>query len=376
MKKLGQFFFALVVMLLIIYLQPVLFSEQKAAPSQKNSIPTVIHKSLPYHELEATGFAGFVGKNITELEEVLGAPREQIPTALGFDWRVYGDNEEDLVQAGVSDGKIITIVALGHADLLQPFKVGMNLTDIADITTLYSNFSFSYMEKEYELELTEEDMNYRPLVAFNNGTFAILQFNQATGKLLAVRYLNKMQLLQLMPYQLNSGKLPELTLAENVDWESINKASTAQLLELINILRKEDRYKTYQLDDELQAEVGSALSAFLQDPQKILVNPNRLEQWQDQHQQLSFANIFSLTKEEFDRLQPKAGNGQSIHGILMSPAYDVPWLVLMWYGDLVYQENFRHRNDQQAGIVFSQDAMLFYIQEATDGKSEKESGSS
>ncbi|MGY6462763.1 CAP-associated domain-containing protein, partial [Corynebacterium sp. UMB8791] len=71
--------------------------------------------------------------------------------------------------------------------------------------TIYSNFAFNFHHEAYDVELMEEDMNYRPLVAFDNGSFAVLFFNQRTGGLMAVNYVNKETLLTEMPYQLNEG---------------------------------------------------------------------------------------------------------------------------------------------------------------------------
>lgn len=48
------------------------------------------------------------------------------------------------------------------------------MQDLTKITTIYTNFTFEYHDTEVGIELMEEDMNYRPLIAFDNDTFAIL----------------------------------------------------------------------------------------------------------------------------------------------------------------------------------------------------------
>ncbi|MGC3051193.1 CAP-associated domain-containing protein [Enterococcus faecalis] len=47
--------------------------------------------------------------------------------------------------------------------------------------SIYSIFAFNFHHEAYDVELMEEDMNYRPLDAFDNGSFAVLFFNQRTG---------------------------------------------------------------------------------------------------------------------------------------------------------------------------------------------------
>ena len=65
------------------------------------------------------------------------------------------------------------------------------MQDLTKITTIYTNFTFEYHDTEVGIELMEEDMNYRPLIAFDNDTFAILFFDQTTNGLFSVVYLDK-----------------------------------------------------------------------------------------------------------------------------------------------------------------------------------------
>lgn len=43
-------------------------------------------------------------------------------------------------------------------------------------TTLYANFAFEVNEQTSQIELSEYDLNNHPLVSFDNGSYAILDF--------------------------------------------------------------------------------------------------------------------------------------------------------------------------------------------------------
>lgn len=97
------------------------------------------------------------------------------------------------------------------------------MQDLTKITTIYTNFTFEYHDTEVGIELMEEDMNYRPLIAFDNDTFAILFFDQTTNGLFSVVYLDKDSLLKLLPYQVFGEGLPHYQADKSADWESINR---------------------------------------------------------------------------------------------------------------------------------------------------------
>ncbi|MFZ4460868.1 CAP-associated domain-containing protein, partial [Enterococcus gallinarum] len=79
-------------------------------------------------------------------------------------------------------------------------------------------FTFEYHDTEVGIELMEEDMNYRPLIAFDNDTFAILFFDQTTNGLFSVVYLDKDSLLKLLPYQVFGEGLPHYQADKSADW--------------------------------------------------------------------------------------------------------------------------------------------------------------
>ncbi|MDR2276593.1 MAG: hypothetical protein LBE23_01960, partial [Vagococcus sp.] len=205
MKRILEFSICLLIVTSFFYMKPVVSSYNQ--PKPKNDLIVeevkVSHKSVPYYELNTTGMAVHIGKTKQEFLKEFPKPKKDLTSFHGTEWLIYGDNTEDYYQVEIKNHVVSSVFLLGDHLESSPFSMGMNLVDLAEITTIFSNFNFEYGDEKYEVELTEDDMNYRPLVAFNNGTFAMLHINQGNGQLMAIRYLDKNSLLSIMPYQMN-----------------------------------------------------------------------------------------------------------------------------------------------------------------------------
>lgn len=78
----------------------------------------------------------------------------------------------DYLEVNVRENKVIAIKVFNNDKMIEPFKIDMKLADLSDLMTIYSNFAFNFHHEAYDVELMEEDMNYRPLVAL---IMAVLQ---------------------------------------------------------------------------------------------------------------------------------------------------------------------------------------------------------
>lgn len=364
MKRFGQFMLLFLAFMIVAYALPVIFpTEEAPTPKEEKTDVTVSHTSFPYGELAATGFAQYIDQPTEVFTKVYGEPIEIQQTALGYDWWILGENEHDYLQVAVKNSKIASIFALGDELPNDPFEIGMDLSDISEITTIFPNFDFDKKDVNYRIELSEEDMNYRPLVAFDNESFAILHLTQETGKLIGVRYLNKSTLLRLMPYQLNEGELTEKVVAEDTDWHQVNLDSQRQMQSILTILRQRGKYEPYDYPKDLTEATQKALGQFMNEPSKILTDKDRLSDWQAHENRYEFNQPFKLSSTEFGKVLEMAAMSPELHGILYTPSYDVPFLMMTWYSEALSQAQFTHKNDREVGIAFYRDAVLFVFSE-------------
>ena len=366
MKRVIEFFVCLIVVFSIVYMKPVISASKNTKPSNDLSIEKVkmTHKSVPYYELNTTGMANHIGKTKEEFLKDFPNPKKIWSSYDQSEWLVYGDSTKDYYQVEIKNHLVSSVFVLGNMVDSTPFTMDMNLVDLAEITTIFSNFNFEYGDEKYEVELTEDDMNYRPLVAFNNGTFAILHMNQLTGKLMAIRYLDKQTLLSIMPYQMEQENQVKIKhVAKDSDWKKINEANREQLTTLLNLFREKDEKRKYHLDTLLQTKSGKGMQILVEKPETIITGEAHFSDWEKVMEQQS-ETIFLLEREEMLKLTKEVElKGKKEHAIFYAPVNDVPFMITNWYGSRFYHEEIDHKKDSTIGMTFDKEKALIFFGE-------------
>ena len=365
MKRFFEFTVCLIIVFSIVYMKPVISSRNQ--PKPKNDLLVeevkVSHKSVPYYELNTTGMANHIGKTEKEFLKEFPNPKKTWDSYNGSKWLVYGETVEDTYQVEIRNHVVTSIFVLGEKVDSSPFSMGMNLVDLAEITTIFSNFNFEYGDEKYEVELTEDDMNYRPLVAFNNGTFAMLHINQGNGQLMAVRYLDKNSLLALMPYQMNQeNKVKQGLQTPPEAFEKINQDNREQLIAILNLLREKEEKEKYVLDSKLQVGATESLQTLIEKPEDILEDEARLKSWQEMVDKEDISSTFLLNEKELKKLATKVDlKEKETHGIFYYPVTDVPFMVTNWYCSRFYHEELAHKTDRLIGISFNEEMVMTFL---------------
>ncbi|MEG0732537.1 MAG: CAP-associated domain-containing protein [Vagococcus sp.] len=377
MKRFIEFFVCLFIVMSVVYLKPVISSHNQ--PKQKNDLSVekvkISHKSVPYYELNTTGMANFIGKTETEFLKEHPNPKKKWKSYYNTEWLVYGDSLNDYYQVEMKNHVVSSIFVIGSELDSTPFAMDMNLVDLAEITTIFSNFNFEYGDEKYEVELTEDDMNYRPLVAFNNGTFAVLHINQGNGKLMAIRYLDKHTLLSIMPYQMDQENKVQQSLATNVpNWEQVNFDNQQQLSTILNLLREKENKKSYQADSELEVGAKNALRKLKEKPETFIDEPDRLESFKSTTDNQFNSAPFILNKKEMSKILKSVDlTNKETHGIFYGPVIDVPFMMTNWYGSRFYHEELTHKKDTTIGLTFEKQSVMTFFGREEEKKKTVES---
>ncbi|MGX7058344.1 CAP-associated domain-containing protein [Vagococcus humatus] len=366
MKRLRDFLIVFALLLVVAYAQPVVspsfFSpkinqEQNPADSKpKNKRP----KKIDYEKIPTVGLASFIHQDPQELTKEYGEPLEIQTTSLGYDWWILGEDEKDYMQVAVRNHKVQSIFVLGKEVDTSPFRLGMSVSQVLEIGSVSPDFKIDNENTAVSFELSEKDMNHRPLLAFDNGSFAMLHFSQKTNRLIGIRYLDKETLLRLMPYQLNEEDLEAKKATDKIDWETVDNNNERQFLSIFNILKEKDQSAYYSLNKQLDEKAEQVLTSFLANPEQVLKNKNHLINWEHAKTRLDYSAPFYLTNEEFKRLLALGNlSSDSVHGIIYTPAYDVPMMIMNWYSEGVYRQQFSHKKERDMGIYFYEDVGLF-----------------
>lgn len=360
MKRVFGFLSILFLVLIGYYLQPVLFppTPKKVPVEQTNQV--VRHKALKHQTIKAEGYANYIAQPVETFEEAFGQPTKVEDSGFFFQTRDYA-SDQGILEVNVEAGKVSAIKVMGKKSEIKPFKFGMTSSQLSDQINLSADFALAYDEEPVAIELSENDMRFRPLIAFDNGTFAMLFFNGDSEKMIGAVYLDIENLLRLMPYQINSGNpLANRVQESNLDWNILNKQKQTRMIEAINRYRALSKLPQLELSEGSMNDSQKLLKSFLAAPQKAL-NNERLEEWQtDQGAHLSNLS-FELSESEFKNLAKREKISYE-NGLFYSPMVDPLFNLFNWISQDHLNELF-DAPEAELGVAIDQESVLVLLQE-------------
>jgi len=182
------------------------------------------------------GISAHIGQSSNVLIQAYGQPDRKDPSAHGYDWWIY-NMETAYLQFGVEQNKVVTAYAIGEADV-APFTIGQSVDEIFRSTFIDTEVLVEYEGSTYRFELSEEDLNVRPLVPLGN-IYAQLYLDKFTGTLSSIRFISSKHLIIQSPYEMvYSGELLSAPEHSAEDWMKIHEGEEKQILDITNIIRK------------------------------------------------------------------------------------------------------------------------------------------
>ncbi|MBO0452729.1 CAP-associated domain-containing protein [Candidatus Enterococcus murrayae] len=360
MKRVIGFLSILFLVLIGYYLQPVLFppTQGKAPVTSTNQV--VRHKALKHQTIKSEGFADYVTQPIEVFEQKFGRPTKIEDSGFFFQTRDYA-LDQGILEVNVEAGKVSTIKVMAKKADIQPFKFSMTSKQLADQINLSADFALSYDEEPVQIELSENDMRFRPLIAFDNDTFAMLFFNGSNEKMIGAVYLDMENLLRLMPYQINSGNpLANRVQESNLDWNILNQQKQERAINVINFYRGLRKLEKIPTTDSSMNDSKRLLKSFLTAPKKVLDN-ERLEEWQT-GQGAHLSNLsFELSSTEFKDLA-KNSKIDYENGFFYSPMIDPLFNLFDWVSHEHLNEAIM-ATETELGVAIDQESVLVLLQE-------------
>nr|WP_280616470.1 CAP domain-containing protein [Heyndrickxia oleronia] len=206
------------------------------------------------YERPKVGISTYIGESSNKIIKKFGEPIRKDPSAYDYEWWIYNTGES-YFQVGVDKGKIVTIYAIGKDNDITPFSIGENIQKIYQNIFLDTDITVQYEEGTYRFELTEEDLNIRPLVQLGS-IYAQLSFDKFKGTLSSVRFMDKETLIKQRPYEMSyRGRLVDPIPIVDSKWRPIELGSEKQIFDLTNIIR--ERFGLNKLEwDQKTADVA------------------------------------------------------------------------------------------------------------------------
>lgn len=207
-----------------------------------NDITTEPENTGPPFELPLPedGIVTWIGKSAEQMIEMFGNPDRIEPSIYGFDWWIYKGDSSNYFQIGIENQVVVTAYILGEDINTNPFQIGQPIQEIFQLANLSTEIQLEYQGTTYQFELTEEDLNLRPLIPIGN-FYAQLYFDKFTEKLSSIRFMNAETLIKLQPYDLvYRGTLYEMSPIEDDRWRAATDGIEKQIFDMTNVIR--DRF--------------------------------------------------------------------------------------------------------------------------------------
>lgn len=336
----------------------------KVAISKSNNY-LALDSETPHSEIDASGMATYIGKSLKEVQMKFGATQYISVASTGEKVLTYADKHAGThyFQVYLKNDRVSSIFVLGKKDPIAPFKIGMKLSDVGDFSTINPDFSFRLDQQEYQFELTEEEMNYTPLIAFTNQSFALLYFGHSKGELQAIRYVDKQSLLGIMPYELTSGEAQMQTVPPKVQTEVIDKINLIQLFETLKVLNQRESQRSIKETAGLSDQANLFLQEFLKTPTDYLQMPNELISWNKRSTGTKFLPSFWLDLSNSGMLQTQdPGFLNQTKGFIFSVVKDVPATATMIHEIEMSQNLVEKNKETTVGMAISNGTVLILWQ--------------
>ena len=201
-------------------------------------------------KLPGAGILSLMDKSSEEITALFGEPDRIDPSAYDYDWWIYQQANNQYIQIGILNHKVVTVYGIGTGVNVSPFKIGQPIQEVFKIAPVSSNLSLNFDGNSYRFEFSEEDMNTRPTVKIGD-VFVQLYIDKFDGVLSSIRALDSETFIKQRSYEVTyRGELIKAKKITNEKWSGIEDGVEKQILSITNIIRTRHHIKPVTWDEE------------------------------------------------------------------------------------------------------------------------------
>jgi len=179
-----------------------------------------------------------IGESEQSILSIYGKPDRIDPSYYDYEWWIYNKDLDHYIQIGIFNEKVVTIYVIGKNVDISPFYIGQPVQELFSKMSPKPTISIDYKGNSFQFELSEQDLNTRPLFEMN-GNYLQVYIDQFTGKVSSIRLLDKEALIKQRPYELiYRGQLISSKPISDKEKRQVEEGQEKQIFDITNIIRK------------------------------------------------------------------------------------------------------------------------------------------
>ncbi|MGA9287767.1 MAG: CAP domain-containing protein [Anaerobacillus sp.] len=228
-----------------------IINEEKAVldettTKEKNKV--VKDESLP----PLTGIEIWVGEDAQTITQNLGEPDRVDPSSYGYEWWVYEQSSSAYLQIGMEGDEVVTVFFMGDVDAGENYPMGAQATEVFNERSPENEVPLDVDGNAYRFQLSEEELQLKPLIKIHSGLYAQYYFDKFNGSLRAVRLAEPHVLVKQRPYAVSyRGELIEAPSLSDEEWKNVERAMEKQIYAMTNVLRNLSDKAPLDYNDEV-----------------------------------------------------------------------------------------------------------------------------
>ena len=242
--------------------EPILLPEETSSNEESES-STLPQSSADQSLIPAVGFANYVGLAVDDFLVEYGEPvKVETLSDMSEIW-IYGIDSTDYLQVIVENYVVTEVLVLGTSVEIPPFKIGMEQEKMYPLASFHPKFVVPFENQTIQINLNENELNNRPLIAFDNQTYAVITMDSQTNTVIGIQYMTNEKLLSSGLYDITPFSSVVQEPVKQLNPAALEKVKTQQTIRYINVMR--EKMGLIPLEESLILEaVGNDLFEFHQ----------------------------------------------------------------------------------------------------------------
>ncbi len=227
-----------------------IINEEKFVLNESTEEKPNVVKEEPLPSL--TGIEKWVGENAQTITKSLGDPDRVDPSPYGYEWWIYEQSSSAYLQIGMEGDEVVTVFFMGDVDAGENYPMGAQATEAFKDRSPENEVPLDVDGNAYRFQLSEEELQLKPLIKIHNGLYAQYYFDKFNGSLRAVRLAEPHVLVKQRPYAVSyRGELIEADSLSEEEWKNVERAMEKQIYAMTNVLRNLSDKAALDYNDEV-----------------------------------------------------------------------------------------------------------------------------